>query len=44
MTMRNECIISGCTDDGPAMHLSIMVNTETDFDVPCPDARRRWLP
>jgi quercetin dioxygenase-like cupin family protein len=32
----------GCTDDGPGMHLSIMVDTETDFEIPCPDAWRGW--
>jgi quercetin dioxygenase-like cupin family protein len=38
----NTLHMHGCTDDGPAMHLSIMVNTETDFDVDVPAAWSQW--
>jgi quercetin dioxygenase-like cupin family protein len=34
----------GCTGEGPAMHISVMVDSETDFDLPCPDAWRKWIP
>ncbi len=32
----------GCTNDGPAMHLSIMRESDTSFDVECPPAWARW--
>jgi quercetin dioxygenase-like cupin family protein len=32
----------GCTADGPAMHLSIMVDTTSDFDPPYPASWERW--
>jgi quercetin dioxygenase-like cupin family protein len=33
----------GCTDDGPALQLSLMRDTQTTFDVPCPDSWRKYL-
>jgi quercetin dioxygenase-like cupin family protein len=34
----------GCTDAGPALQLSIMRDTQTDFDgCPVPDAWKKWL-
>jgi quercetin dioxygenase-like cupin family protein len=32
----------GCTPEEAAVQVSLMVNTETDFDVACPDAWRKW--
>jgi quercetin dioxygenase-like cupin family protein len=32
----------GCTADGPALQISIMVDTTTEFDVPCPDGWETW--
>jgi quercetin dioxygenase-like cupin family protein len=34
----------GCTDDGPALQLSMMRDTQTTFDVEYPDQWRKWLP
>jgi hypothetical protein len=34
----------GCTDDGPALQLSLMRDTQTTFDVECPAGWERWLP
>jgi quercetin dioxygenase-like cupin family protein len=36
----NRVHMHGCTADGPALHLSLMRDTPTDFDAPCPDS---WL-
>jgi len=33
----------GCTDDGPALQLSLMRDTQTTFDVVCPEPWRKWL-
>jgi quercetin dioxygenase-like cupin family protein len=33
----------GCTDDGPALQLSLMRDTQTTFDVVCPPQWTQWL-
>jgi quercetin dioxygenase-like cupin family protein len=32
----------GCTDDGPALQISIMREVETTFEVPYPDSWEKW--
>jgi quercetin dioxygenase-like cupin family protein len=32
----------GCTDDAPALQISMMVDTTTEFDVPCPAGWEAW--
>ncbi len=39
----NVVHMHGCTDDGPALQLSMMRDTQTTFDVPCPDSWTKWL-
>jgi quercetin dioxygenase-like cupin family protein len=34
----------GCTADGPALQLSLMRDTQTSFDVECPEEWVHWLP
>jgi quercetin dioxygenase-like cupin family protein len=34
----------GATDDGPALQVSMMRDTPTTFDVPCPEGWARWMP
>ena len=34
----------GCTDDGPALQLSMMRDTQTTFEVEYPEQWRHWLP
>jgi quercetin dioxygenase-like cupin family protein len=34
----------GCTADGAALQLSMMRDTQTTFDVVCPESWRSWLP
>lgn len=33
----------GCTEDGSALQLSLMRDTQTTFDVICPDSWLHWL-
>ena len=33
----------GCTDGGPALQLSMMRDTQTTFDVECPEPWLKWL-
>jgi quercetin dioxygenase-like cupin family protein len=40
----NTVHMHGCTDDGPALQLSLMRDTQTTFDVECPAGWERWLP
>jgi quercetin dioxygenase-like cupin family protein len=39
----NTVHMHGCTDDGPALQLSLMRDTQTDFDVQCPEQWRGYL-
>jgi hypothetical protein len=32
----------GCTDDAPALQISMMIDTTTEFDVDCPIGWERW--
>jgi len=38
----NVVQMHGCTDEGPALQLSIMREVETDFDVPYPASWEKW--
>ncbi len=38
----NVVHMHGCTDDGPALQISIMREVETNFDVPYPDSWEKW--
>jgi quercetin dioxygenase-like cupin family protein len=38
----NHVHMHGCTDDGPAIQISMMVDTPTTFDVEVPDGWARW--
>ena len=40
----NVVHMHGCTDDGPALQLSLMRDTQTTFDVVCPKEWTGWLP
>jgi quercetin dioxygenase-like cupin family protein len=40
----NTVHMHGCTPDGPALQLSLMRDTQTTFDVVCPESWRRYLP
>jgi quercetin dioxygenase-like cupin family protein len=40
----NTVHMHGCTDDGPALQLSLMRDTQTTFDVECPEPWLKWLP
>jgi quercetin dioxygenase-like cupin family protein len=40
----NVVHMHGCTDDGPALQLSLMRDTQTTFDVECPESWLKWLP
>jgi quercetin dioxygenase-like cupin family protein len=40
----NVVHMHGCTADGPALQLSLMRDTQTTFDVVCPESWLHWLP
>jgi quercetin dioxygenase-like cupin family protein len=40
----NTVHMHGCTDDGPALQLSLMRDTQTTFDVKYPVGWERWRP
>ena len=40
----NKVHMHGCTEDGPALQLSLMRDTQTTFDVECPAGWEQWLP
>jgi quercetin dioxygenase-like cupin family protein len=40
----NQVHMHGCTDDGPALQLSLMRDTQTTFDVSYPSGWEHWMP
>jgi quercetin dioxygenase-like cupin family protein len=40
----NTVHMHGCTDDAPALQLSLMRDTQTTFDVACPAGWEQWMP
>jgi quercetin dioxygenase-like cupin family protein len=40
----NVVHMHGCTDDGPALQISIMRDTPSDFEVEVPGSWERWRP
>lgn len=44
MLPANTIHMHGCTDDGPAVHYSLMRDSETSFEVDCPPGWEKWMP